>query len=100
MSRAFLALCIIAIAFFSFASAIKLTPNGGICEPADRKITECPKDYNPVCYRFKKYDCFKYPCENSHGSLAYSNACEACKNVRVASFSSGECNKPKLSSNK
>lgn len=60
-----------------------------LCTPESRKAEVCTAQYEPVCGWFsEKIKCVKYPC-----AITTSNACEACKNENVESWTSGECPK-------
>lgn len=66
-------------------SPVKL---GLICTPESRKVDFCTKEINPVCAKVN-IQCIKAPCNPI--VQTFNNACEACHNQLVDSYSYGEC---------
>jgi putative hemolysin len=58
------------------------------CTEEQRDADVCTADYTPVC-GFVQIQCITTPCEPVHQT--FSNACEACKNPLVLSYTIGEC---------
>lgn|SRR3989338_2988856 len=64
-------------------------PEYHLCTPESRKAEVCMALYDPVCGWFsQKIQCVRYPC-----AVTASNACEACKNENVESWTKGMCPK-------
>ncbi len=59
------------------------------CQTTDRVGEVCAQLYTPTCGWFKStVKCLRYPCAQN-----FANPCEACHNVQVESWTSGECPK-------
>jgi hypothetical protein len=65
-------------------------PNETLCKPEQRQAEFCTEEYAPVCgwNDPAKIQCIRYPCART-----YSNACFACANDQVISWTPGECPK-------
>ncbi|HSU73001.1 MAG TPA: hypothetical protein VLJ21_04085 [Candidatus Binatia bacterium] len=63
-------------------------PGETLCTLDQRNADFCTQEYNPVCgwNDPAKIQCIRYPCARTYG-----NACEACKNDQVISWTPGEC---------
>ena len=57
------------------------------CQAADREGDMCPMIYSPVCGYRPGIACITTPCNH----VTYSNACEACHDPLVQSYTAGEC---------
>ena len=57
------------------------------CKEEQRNVQICTMDYTPVCSNFgQNIQCIRAPCGQT-----YSNACSACSNPDVESYTMGEC---------
>ncbi len=51
----------------------------------------CTREYRPVCaQKFNGIQCKKAPCPDTD-QVTFSNACEACADIKVQSFQLGAC---------
>ena len=59
-----------------------------LCTPGQKQADLCTANYDPVCGWFDpaQIQCIRYPC-----AATYGNACEACKDEKVKSWSPGDC---------
>jgi len=57
------------------------------CSPASREGDFCPMNYAPVCGQRPGIRCFTTPCT----LVTYPNACAACHDHLVESYTQGEC---------
>jgi len=58
------------------------------CQPSQRQGDVCYQIYDPVCAKVN-IQCIKAPCNPIRET--FSNACEACRNPLVESYTKGEC---------
>ncbi|MCX6226982.1 MAG: hypothetical protein NTV01_19905 [Bacteroidia bacterium] len=58
------------------------------CNPSQRQGDVCFQIYDPVCAKVN-IQCIKAPCDPVRET--FSNACEACRNSLVESYTQGEC---------
>lgn len=58
------------------------------CQPSQRQGDVCFQIYDPVCAKVN-IQCIKAPCDPIRET--FSNACEACRNPLVESYTKGEC---------
>ncbi len=57
------------------------------CLAKDREGDVCPMIYDPVCGHKPDIVCVTTPCNY----ITYGNACEACHDPEVKSYTQGEC---------
>ena len=57
------------------------------CDPKQREGDVCPQIYMPVCGFKPDLVCITTPCN----FITYSNSCEACHDLDVASYTVGAC---------
>jgi len=62
-------------------------PTGIKCDPKQREGDVCPQIYMPVCGFKPDIVCITTPCNY----ITYSNACEACHDLDVESYTVGAC---------
>lgn len=85
------AVLLVLFCFASFSSAKGFHgPKATKCLPRDRKGDVCPMIYAPVCGHKPDIVCITTPCNY----ITYSNACEACHDADVKSYTQGECPEP------
>ena len=88
-----LAIAFALFCFSSFGSAKRFlggkdTQTGPtLCLPKDREGTLCPMVVDPVCGYKTDILCTLIPCNH----ITYSNACEACHDLGVVSYTQGAC---------
>lgn len=58
------------------------------CAPEQREVDACAEIYQPVCAKVNVI-CITSPCDPVYETM--SNACQACKNQIVESYTDGEC---------
>jgi len=58
------------------------------CTPQQRNAAFCPTHYSPVCGHNPHLRCIRAPCPNTR---TFSNACEACMNPLIFSYTEGPC---------
>lgn len=64
-------------------------PVAGVeCKPEQRNVDACTAVYQPVCGQVQ-VECITAPCNPVPET--FSNACQACSNSRVLSYTEGEC---------
>jgi hypothetical protein len=66
--------------------------DGHVCTEAEKDVKACTKEYRAVCGWFDaaEIQCFAYPCAQD-----FPNPCMACADGKVASWTEGECPKPR-----
>ena len=85
-----LLLVIFCVSSLGFAKKIR-GPKVTKCLARDRIGDLCPMIYEPVCgYKPNQMCITTVPCNY----VTYSNACEACHDKEVASYTKGECPAP------
>lgn len=75
--------CFSSLAFSQSSSSSTITK----CRPKDRLGTLCSLVVDPVCGYKPDIVCTGSPCNY----ITYSNACEACHDPQVASYTQGKC---------
>jgi hypothetical protein len=58
------------------------------CQTSNRQAEVCNQIYDPVCASIN-VQCLKAPCPTI--KQTFGNACEACRDILVDSYTKGEC---------
>jgi len=83
-----LVLILFSLSLLAHAKPTAGTTPGVQCTLANRLVRKCPTDYEPVCgYKSSEVVCVRAPCTE----VTYQNACFACKDFDVLSYTPTAC---------
>jgi hypothetical protein len=91
MSRFIVLMVLVSLccSFLVSANSSFLSIKRYVCTPKDREGDICPLVVDPVCGYRPELVCITTPCNY----VTYNNACEACHDEFVVSYTQGKCRK-------